>query len=79
MPWTPVDDTQGGSWTGVGSGPAVVWTSAGGSNTPGWSAIVSAVGGAFQFGAFQPAFQMGTGSAWSPVDDSETSVWVPLP
>ena len=80
MTWTPVDDSQSGTWTGIGPGPVSTWASAGGSNVPGWASIAIALSGAFQFGAFQPAFQVtAVGNPWVPVDDSQTTIWVPVP
>jgi hypothetical protein len=80
MTWTPVDDSQTGGWTGVSPGPVSPWASAGGSNIPSWSAIAVAIAGAFQLGAFQPAYQIANVSnTWTPVNDSQISIWIPVP
>ena len=78
MPWVPVNDTQTPNWGVLAPSTSPAWGPAGNSNTPNWSQIATLLAGAFQFGAFQPAFQVGQGTAWQAIDDSETPNWVPV-
>ena len=79
MAWTPVDDSQISSWSPLVPVVAGGWGVVPASNTPSWNIIRPIADGAFQLGAFQPAFQIGVGAIWIPVDDSQTGVWVPIP
>lgn len=79
MPWVPIDDSQTPNWSQLVPSVPGGWGLVPATNTPGWNIIQSIADGAFQFGAFQPAFQIGVGSVWNPVDDSQTGVWVPIP
>jgi hypothetical protein len=79
MSWTPVDDSQTANWNPLVPVVAGGWGTVPASNTPSWNVIRAIADGAFQLGAFQPAFQIGFGSVWSPVDDSQATVWVPIP
>ena len=80
MAWVPVDDSQTPNWSNLVPTPTGLWALIPSTNTPGWNLIQSVADGAFQFGCFQPAFQIGIGgSIWSPVDDSQTGVWTPVP
>jgi hypothetical protein len=79
MSWTPVDDTQIPNWSQLTPVVTGGWGVVPVLNTPGWTVISAIVDGAFQFGAFQPAFQIGLGSAWYPVDDTQTGAWTPVP
>lgn len=56
------------------------WTPVDDTQAPNWTQIRPAADGAFQLGAFQPAFQIGAGAAvWTPVNDAQTGAWVPVP
>lgn len=80
MAWVPVDDSQTPNWGNLVPTPTGAWAVVPSINTPNWVAIRPVADGAFQFGAFQPAFQIGIGgSVWYPVDDSQTGVWTPVP
>lgn len=79
MAWTPVDDSQTPNWNPLAPTVAGGWGAVSASNTPNWSVLRAIADGAFQLGAFQPAFQIGVGAVWIPVDDSQTGTWVPIP
>jgi len=78
MAWVPVDDTQTPNWGVLAPSNPLLWGPAGGSNTPNWGSITTLLAGAFQLGAFQPAFQIGSGPTWQAIDDSETPNWAPV-
>lgn len=79
MPWVPVDSSQTPNWSGLVPTPTGAWAALSPTNTPNWSLIQSIADGAFQLGAFQPAFQIGVGAVWNPVNNSQTGVWTPVP
>lgn len=78
MPWVPVDDSQTPNWGILAPSTPLSWGPAGSSNTPNWTGITTFLFGAFQFGTFQPAFQVGLGTSWQAIDDSETPNWTPV-
>ena len=80
MAWVPVDDSQTPNWSQLVPAVPAGWGLFPTGNTPNWGIISPVAAGAFQFGAFQPAFQVSAGSpVWNPVDDSQTGVWTPIP
>ena len=78
MSWVPVNDAETPNWGALVPTSPAVWTSTGGSNVPNWAIMQLVLAGAFQFGAFQPAYQIGSGPTWQAIDDSETPNWVPV-
>lgn len=80
MPWVPVDDSQTPSWNPLAPVVGGGWGVVPASNIPSWTIIRAIADGAFQLGAFQPAFQIGVGGAgWTLVNDAQTGVWTPVP
>ena len=80
MAWAPVDDTQTPSWGQLLPTVPGGWGLVPATNTPNWGVIRPISDGAFQLGAFQPAYQIGVGVAvWDPVNDAQTVIWVPIP
>lgn len=79
MAWAPVDDSQTPNWNSLVPAVPGGWSIIPATNGSGWNIIQSVADGAFQFGAFQPAFQIGIGAVWNLIDDSQTSIWVPIP